>query len=86
MRDGDAADPCRARCCRHDSGQDPHRRALSCAIGAEEANDFAAVDGEAYVLNRSDSPELSGKIFNAYAGNGLHLYWYVAAELGKLLV
>ena len=75
MRDGDAADPCRARGCRHNSGQDSHRRALACAIGAEEADDFAAVDGEAYVLNRSETAELAGEIFNAYAGNGLHLCW-----------
>jgi hypothetical protein len=26
-------------------------------------------------LNRSETAELAGEIFNAYAGNGLHLCW-----------
>src|SRR5207247_1494878 len=49
---------------RHEAGQNPHGRRLSSPIRAEKAENFAAFDAEADVLNGRDSTEAFGEVLN----------------------
>ena len=40
---------------RHEPRQDPHRRRLAGPVGAEKAEDFAALDAEADIVDRGDA-------------------------------
>lgn len=72
--DGDAADPCGSRAGGHDTAEDAHGGAFAGSVGAEEADYFAWVDAEAYIVNCGEGAVLAGQIFNSYAGLSFHVF------------
>ncbi len=58
---------------RHVAGQDPHRRRLTGAVGAEKSEDFAALDAEADVVDGGDAAVAFGEVLDLdHVGN---LFW-----------
>ena len=53
---------CRALAGRQQSGQHFHRRGLAAAVGAHEAEDLAALDVEAHMVDRGEVREAAGEI------------------------
>ena len=72
LGDRNAAQPCRTRARRHDSAKDSHGRALACAVGAEEADNFTAIDSKADVLNRLYRAKAAAEVLNTYACGAFH--------------